>query len=108
MNVLSPTLQLIHRVDLVFLLTLLTLLEKAFFIEYVFLIAYQFLRPLNFFINLNVQLYSAEGRFTFSSRDAGEHVVCLHSNSSAWFGGSLKLVSIFIHDDILTKSFERP
>jgi hypothetical protein len=37
------------------------------------------------------RLYSAEGRFTFSSRDAGEHVVCLHTNSSAWFGGSLKL-----------------
>ncbi|XP_064630455.1 transmembrane emp24 domain-containing protein 9-like isoform X2 [Lineus longissimus] len=31
--------------------------------------------------------YAAEGRFTFTSHSSGEHTVCLHSNSSAWFGG---------------------
>merc|ERR1712226_740504 len=31
--------------------------------------------------------YAAEGRFTFTSHTAGEHIICLHSNSSAWFGG---------------------
>jgi len=32
--------------------------------------------------------YETEGRFTFTSYTAGEHVVCLHSNSTAWFGGA--------------------
>jgi len=32
--------------------------------------------------------YAAEGRFTFTSNSAGEHVICLHANSSAWFGGA--------------------
>ncbi|XP_074642367.1 transmembrane emp24 domain-containing protein 4-like isoform X2 [Tubulanus polymorphus] len=31
--------------------------------------------------------YAAEGRFTFTSHSSGEHQVCLHSNSTAWFGG---------------------
>lgn len=32
--------------------------------------------------------YAAEGRFAFTSQMAGEHEICLFSNSSAWFGGS--------------------
>merc|ERR1712012_602861 len=36
--------------------------------------------------------YAAEGRFTFTSHAAGEHVICLNSNSSAWFGsGQLRV-----------------
>ena len=36
--------------------------------------------------------YAAEGRFTFTSHSAGEHVICLHSNSSAWFAsGQLRV-----------------
>ena len=34
-----------------------------------------------------LQTYAAEGRFTFTSHTAGEHSVCLHSNSTAWFSG---------------------
>lgn len=37
------------------------------------------------------KLYTSEGRFTFTSHTPGEHVICLFSNSSAWFGGQ-KLV----------------
>jgi hypothetical protein len=32
--------------------------------------------------------YEAEGRFTFNTHEAGEHLICLSSNtSSGWFGG---------------------
>ena len=37
------------------------------------------------------KLYTSEGRFTFTSHTPGEHVICLYSNSTAWFGGQ-KLV----------------
>ena len=37
------------------------------------------------------KLYTSEGRFTFTSHSPGEHVICLYSNSTAWFGGQ-KLV----------------
>lgn len=40
--------------------------------------------------------YAAEGRFTFTSHLAGEHQICLFSNSSAWFGGN----QLRIHLDI--------
>jgi len=40
--------------------------------------------------------YAAEGRFTFTSHNAGEHVICLHSNSTAWFGGG----QLRVHLDI--------
>ena len=36
--------------------------------------------------------YSSEGRFTFTSHTPGEHLICLHSNStrwSLWAGGKL-------------------
>ena len=31
------------------------------------------------------KLYTGEGRFTFTSHTSGEHVICLYSNSTAWF-----------------------
>ncbi|XP_043199333.1 transmembrane emp24 domain-containing protein eca-like, partial [Amphibalanus amphitrite] len=34
-------------------------------------------------------VYSAEGTFTFTSHTPGEHVICLYSNSTKWFAGSL-------------------
>ena len=49
--------------------------------------------------------YSSEGRFTFTSHTPGEHVICLHSNStrwSLWAGG--KLVSCWHADKNLPGS----
>ncbi|KAI6185764.1 Transmembrane emp24 domain-containing protein eca [Aphelenchoides besseyi] len=34
------------------------------------------------------KLYTSEGRFTFTSHTPGEHLICLYSNSSAWFSGA--------------------
>jgi len=42
------------------------------------------------------KVYSSEGRFTFTSHTPGEHVICLHSNSTKWFAGS-QLVSYKTH-----------
>ena len=39
------------------------------------------------------KLYTSEGRFSFTSHIPGEHIICLYSNSTAWFGGQ-KLVSL--------------
>ena len=37
-----------------------------------------------------LQTYAAEGRFTFTSHSAGEHIICLNSNSTAWiYSGQL-------------------
>jgi len=36
--------------------------------------------------------YAAEGRFTFTSHDSGEHTICIGTNSTRWFGGN-RLVS---------------
>lgn len=38
------------------------------------------------------KLYTSEGRFTFTSHTPGEHVICLFTNSTAWFGNQ-KLVN---------------
>ena len=38
-------------------------------------------------------MYAMEGRFTFTSHTAGEHVICIHSNSTAWFSAG-QLVSL--------------
>ncbi|XP_076460371.1 transmembrane emp24 domain-containing protein 9-like isoform X2 [Babylonia areolata] len=36
--------------------------------------------------------YAAEGRFTFTSHSAGEHIICLNSNSTAWlYAGQLRV-----------------
>ncbi|KAJ7370365.1 Transmembrane emp24 domain-containing protein 4 [Desmophyllum pertusum] len=38
--------------------------------------------------------YASEGRFTFTSHSPGEHLICLHSNStrwSLWAGGKLRI-----------------
>jgi len=38
------------------------------------------------------RVYSAEGRISFTSHTPGEHVICLYSNSTAWFsGGQLRV-----------------
>jgi len=42
------------------------------------------------------KLYTSEGRFSFTSHIPGEHVICLYSNSSAWFGGQ----QLRVHLDI--------
>lgn len=42
------------------------------------------------------KLYSSEGRFTFTTHMPGEHVICLYSNSTAWFGGG----NLRVHLDI--------
>lgn len=42
------------------------------------------------------RIYSAEGRFTFTSHAPGEHLICLYSNSSRWFGGG----QLRVHLDI--------
>jgi len=40
-----------------------------------------------------MKMYAMEGRFTFTSHNAGEHVICIHSNSTAWFSAA-QLVSL--------------
>ncbi len=40
--------------------------------------------------------YASEGRFTFTSHTPGEHIICLHSNSTKWSlfaGGKLVCAS---------------
>ena len=49
----------------------------------------------NFYIFLNA-VYTAESSFTFTSHSAGEHVICLHSNSTRWLSGS----QLRVHLDI--------
>ena len=48
-----------------------------------------------------VQVYSSEGKFTFTSHTPGEHVICLYSNSTKWFSGT----QLRVHLDIQA-SFE--
>jgi len=40
----------------------------------------------------DVKMYAMEGRFTFTSHSPGEHGICIHSNSTAWFSAA-QLVS---------------
>jgi len=42
------------------------------------------------------KLYTAEGKFTFTRNLPGEHIICLYSNSTAWFTGA----QLRIHLDI--------
>lgn len=42
------------------------------------------------------RVYSAEGRISFTSHTPGEHVICMYSNSTAWFSGS----QLRVHLDI--------
>lgn len=42
------------------------------------------------------RVYSSEGRITFTSHTPGEHVICMYSNSTAWFSGS----QLRVHLDI--------
>ena len=38
--------------------------------------------------------YQAQGQFTFISHAGGEHVICLYSNTSKWFGGAKMVRSV--------------
>jgi len=42
------------------------------------------------------KVYSSEGRFTFTSTNPGEHVICLYTNSTKWFSGT----QLRVHLDI--------
>ncbi|XP_060524451.1 transmembrane emp24 domain-containing protein eca [Cylas formicarius] len=42
------------------------------------------------------RVYSSEGKISFTSLSPGEHVICMYSNSSAWFGGA----QLRVHLDI--------
>ncbi|CAH1106022.1 unnamed protein product [Psylliodes chrysocephalus] len=42
------------------------------------------------------RVYSAEGKIFFTSHLPGEHVICMYSNSTAWFSGS----QLRVHLDI--------
>ncbi|KAI1730093.1 hypothetical protein Ddc_02772 [Ditylenchus destructor] len=42
------------------------------------------------------KLYTSEGMFTFTSHTPGEHLICLYSNSTAWFNGA----QLRVHLDI--------
>lgn len=42
------------------------------------------------------RVYSSEGRISFRSHTPGEHVICMYSNSTAWFSGS----QLRVHLDI--------
>ncbi|XP_057330156.1 transmembrane emp24 domain-containing protein eca [Microplitis mediator] len=42
------------------------------------------------------RVYSSEGRISFTSQTPGEHVICLYSNSTAWFSGT----QLRVHLDI--------
>ncbi|XP_063930735.1 transmembrane emp24 domain-containing protein eca [Zophobas morio] len=42
------------------------------------------------------RVYSSEGKMSFTSHTPGEHVICMYSNSSAWFSGS----QLRVHLDI--------
>lgn len=44
------------------------------------------------YLKFILQVYSSEGRISFTSHTPGEHIICLYSNSSKWFSGS-QLVS---------------
>lgn len=42
------------------------------------------------------RVYSSEGKISFTSQTPGEHVICMYSNSTAWFSGS----QLRVHLDI--------
>lgn len=42
------------------------------------------------------RVYSSEGKISFTSHTPGEHVICLYSNSTAWFSGT----QLKVHLDI--------
>lgn len=42
------------------------------------------------------RVYNAEGNIRFTSHTPGEHVICMYSNSTAWFSGS----QLRVHLDI--------
>ncbi|PAV72458.1 hypothetical protein WR25_04853 [Diploscapter pachys] len=53
------------------------------------------------------KLYTAEGRFTFTSHTPGEHLICLYSNSSAWFSGAQLRVHLDIQAGEHTQDYQQ-
>ncbi|KAK0408245.1 hypothetical protein QR680_003853 [Steinernema hermaphroditum] len=53
------------------------------------------------------KLYTSEGRFTFTSHTPGEHLICLYSNSTAWFGGNQLRVHLDINVGEHAQDYEK-
>ncbi|KHN86767.1 Transmembrane emp24 domain-containing protein eca [Toxocara canis] len=53
------------------------------------------------------KLYTSEGRFTFTSHTPGEHVICLYSNSTAWFSGAQLRVHLDIQAGEHAQDYEK-
>lgn len=49
-----------------------------------------------YFFFFRIKVYTSESSFTFTSHSAGEHVICLYSNSTRWLSGS----QLRVHLDI--------
>lgn len=50
------------------------------------------------FKDLFFQVYSYEGKISFTSHIPGEHIICLYSNTTAWIGGTqLVTISCFVY-----------
>lgn len=43
------------------------------------------------------RIYSSDGKISFTSHSPGEHIICMYSNSTAWFSGS----QLRVHLEIL-------
>jgi len=53
------------------------------------------------------KLYTSEGMFTFTSHSPGEHMICLYSNSSAWFSGAQLRVHLDIQVGEHTQDYQQ-
>ncbi|VDO85991.1 unnamed protein product [Heligmosomoides polygyrus] len=53
------------------------------------------------------KLYTSEGKFTFTSHLPGEHVICLYSNSTAWFSGAQLRVHLTIQAGEHAQDYEQ-
>ncbi|WKY09238.1 hypothetical protein Q1695_001975 [Nippostrongylus brasiliensis] len=53
------------------------------------------------------KLYTSEGKFTFTSHLPGEHVICLYSNSTAWFSGAQLRVHLSIQAGEHAQDYEQ-
>lgn len=63
-------------------------------------------------VHLSIQvilskLYTSEGKFTFTSHLPGEHVICLYSNSTAWFSGAQLRVHLTIQAGEHAQDYEQ-
>lgn len=50
----------------------------------------------NVFLNIFIlQVYSYEGKISFTSHIPGEHIICLYSNTTAWVGGTQLVIILY-------------